>query len=338
MSGKGRPSVKKISEVTGFSPATVSNALNMKRGVNRDTVERILKVAEDLGYCMGGKELKSIKFVLFRRNGLIIDGSAFHPEVIEGVEQAAKENGLNTLFVRLDRDDPDYEEQVGKLSLDMSCGVILLATEMQQEDFALFRNFKCPLVLLDGWCDGMLFDGVLINNEESAALAVRYLAEKGHRDIGYIGGDFRIQAFRNREAGFRRAMREHSLEPRPAWCITVGTKMETAYEGMLRYLEGEPELPTAFFADNDLIALGAMKALTEKGYRVPEDVSIVGFDNLPYSAISNPPLTTLQVHKQSMGHEAVERLLSIAERPQGARIKVECCTSFIERESVKDFN
>ena len=336
MSIKAKPNVKKISEATGFSPATVSNALNMKRGVSRETTDRILKAAEELGYCVGSKGLKSIKFVLFRRNGLITDGSTFHPEVIEGVEQAAKENGLNTLFVRLDWNDPDYEEQVGELSIDVSCGVILLATEMQQEDFALFQNFKPPLVLLDGWCDGMLFDGVLINNAESAALAVCYLVEKGHSNIGYIGGDFRIQAFRSREMGYRRTMLEYGLELRPAWSFTVGTKIETAYEGMLRYLERRPELPTAFFADNDVIALGAMKALTKMGYRVPEDVSIVGIDNLPYSAISNPPLTTIQVHKQSMGREAVERLLSISEHPQEMRVKLECCTSFIERESVKN--
>lgn len=335
MSAKGKPSVKQISEATGFSPATVSNALNMKRGVNKETLERIFRVAEEMGYSVGSKGIKSIKFVLFRKNGLIIDGSTFHPEVIEGVEQAAKENGLATMFVRLDADAPDYEEQVGKLAMDVSCGVILLATEMQQEDFEPFRSFKCPLVLLDGWCDGMYFDGVLINNSESAALAVRHLIEKGHRRIGYIGGDFRIQAFRSREAGYRRAMLENGLKPNAEWQVTVGTRLETAYEDMLLHLEREPSLPTAFFADNDLIALGAMKALTEKGYRVPEDVSLVGIDNLPYSAISNPPLTTIQVHKQSMGREAVERLLSILERPQDARIKLECCTSFIERESVK---
>lgn len=335
MGAKGKPSVKQISEATGFSPATVSNALNMKRGVNKDTVERIFRTAEELGYCVGSRGIKSIKFVLFRKNGLIIDGSTFHPEVIEGVEQAAKENGLATMFVCLDADAPDYEEQVGKLAMDVSCGVILLATEMQQEDFEPFRSFKCPLVLLDGWCDGMYFDGVLINNSESAALAVRHLIEKGHRKIGYIGGDFRIQAFRSREAGYRSALLEKGLRPNSEWQVTVGTKLETAYEGMLLYLERGPSLPTAFFADNDLIALGAMKALTEKGYRVPEDVSLVGIDNLPYSSISNPPLTTIQVHKQSMGREAVERLLSILERPQDARIKLECCTSFIERESVK---
>lgn len=94
-----KPSVKRISEITGFSPATVSNALNMKRGVNKDTAERIFQVAGELGYFTGSKSLKSIKFVQFRRSGGIIDDSPFHPAVIEGVEEAARENGLATIYI-----------------------------------------------------------------------------------------------------------------------------------------------------------------------------------------------------------------------------------------------
>lgn len=335
MNTNQKPSVKKISEVTGFSTATVSNALNMKRGVNRETVERIFQAAEELGYSLSAKGLKSIKFVLFRGTGQIIDGSTFHPEVIEGVEQAAKENGLSTIFIRLDRDAPDYEEQVSKLAMDLSCGVILLATEMQKEDFERFLSFKSPLVLLDGWFDGMPFDGVLMNNRESAEMAVTYLIEHGHRHIGYIGGSFRIQNFKSRERGFRMVLEEQGLELRPEWRVLVGTSMESAYDGMLQWLEGKPELPTAFFADNDLIALGAMKALAQKGIRVPEDVSVVGFDNLPYSAISAPALTTIQVHKRSMGQMAVHHLLSVASGQQSCHCKLQCCTTFVERESVR---
>ena len=335
MSANNKPSVKKISEVTGFSTATVSNALNMKRGVNRETAERIFQAAEELGYSLGTKGLKAIKFVLFRRTGRIIDGSAFHPEVIEGVEHAAKESGLSTMFVRLDRSAADFEEQVSKLAMDLSCGVILLATEMEREDFQYFLNFKAPLVLLDGWCEGMPFDGVLINNFESAAMAVNYLIDRGHRRIGYIGGDLRIRNFRSRERGFRVALAERGVEFCMEWRVMVGIQMEEAYDSFLRWLETGPELPTAFFADNDMIALGAVKALTQKGFRVPEDVSVVGFDNLPYSAISTPGLTTIQVHKQSMGQAAVQHLLSVAAGQRGCRSKIQCCTTFIERESVR---
>ena len=97
-------SIRKISEITGFSPATVSNALNHKRGVNKETAEQILKTAEELGYHTGEK-IRRIRFVIFRRNGLIIDDSPFHPAVIEGVERQAKLMGLETLFCHVDVND-----------------------------------------------------------------------------------------------------------------------------------------------------------------------------------------------------------------------------------------
>ena len=242
-----RPSVKRISEITGFSPATVSNALNMKRGVNKDTAERIFQVAEELGYFTGSKNLKSIKFVQFRRNGGIIDDSPFHPAVIEGVEEAARENGLSTIYIRLNYSAPDYAEQVSQIISDSNGGVILLATEMLEEDFDLYLNCKCPLILLDGWCERQPFNGVLINNIDSAQNAVHYLIRRGHRDIGYVRGSFRIKAFQARECGYRQALAEHGIKLNPDWCVTVGTKTDSAYVDMLRYLDTNPTLPTAIF-------------------------------------------------------------------------------------------
>lgn len=335
MGGKTKPSVKRISELTGFSPATVSNALNMKRGVNRETVEQIFQAAEQLGYATASKGLKSIKFVLYRKNGKIIDGSTFHSQVIDGVEQEARLNDLPTIFVRLNADSLDFEQQIRDLAIDLRCGIILLASEMTQDDFVPFSNFRVPLVLLDGWCDTMNFDGVLINNLESASAAVEYLIDRGHSKIGYLGGDFRIYSFQNRQNGFRMAMERHGLVCRPEWDIRVGAQMETAYEGMRRWLERGEELPTALFADNDLIALGAIKAMTEAGIRVPDDVSIMGFDDIPFAAISTPALTTVCVDKESMGREAVSQLITMAESPRNCRFKHQCCTTLIERESVR---
>ena len=105
---------------------------------------------------------------------------------------------------------------------------------------------------------------------------------------------------------------------------------------MLEHLKQKPKLPTAFFADNDMIALGAMKALQEMGYRIPEDVSIVGFDDLPFSEISNPPLTTLRVPKQEMGRLAVRKLVEVINGNAKIKMKTQVCTAFIERASVSD--
>ena len=112
--------------------------------------------------------------------------------------------------------------------------------------------------------------------------------------------------------------------------------MNDAYQDMLQYLKKNPKLPTAFFADNDMIALGAMKALQERGYRIPEDVSIVGFDDLSFSAISSPALTTLRVPNKEMGKIAVRRLVELVEGIGTDTVtKTQVCPSIIYRDTVK---
>lgn len=327
-------SVRKISEITGFSPATVSNALNHKRGVNKKTAETVQRVAEELGYRVGEK-IKKIRFVIFRRNGLIIDESTFHSSVIEGVERQAKLMGYETLFCHVDINDPEYKAQLREILMDVESAVVLLGTEMMEEDFEPYTHAKNRIILLDGWSDRYSFDGVLISNTDSAARAVEYLVENGHEDIGYIRGDFRIQAFRYREIGYCRVMKKMDYEIRPEFIATVGTKLDTAYEGMKEYLEQTPVIPTAFFADNDTIAIGAMRALQEFGYKIPEDVSIIGFDNVAFGAMANPPLTTVNVYKQEMGEMAVRELLFAVENKSKIRTKIQVCTDFVERASVR---
>lgn len=328
-------SIRKISERTGFSPATVSNALNHKHGVNAETAAIIQKTALEMGYSTDTK-VKKVKFVIYQNNGAIICGSQFHPAVIEGVESAAKENGLETVFVYLNRMDSTYEKQVQDLLADTTSAIILLGTELTEEEFPRFNSFQGNLILLDGWSDLLTFDAVLINNTDSAMQAVRYLIDHGHKQIGYIRGDFRINAFRYREIGYRRALEEANLEIPENGIITVGTKMESAFSDMYQYLAEPKKLATAYFIDNDEIAMGVMRALAGRGYRIPEDVSIIGFDNLAFGAISVPPLTTMNVYKQEMGRIAVQRLMELINHPSETKSKIQVCTSFVERESVRD--
>ena len=151
-------SIRKISEITGFSPATVSNALNRKRGVNAETSEKIFRVAEELGYRMEEK-IKKIRFVIFRRSGLIIDDSPFHPAVIEGVEHQAKSMGYETVFCHVDINDAQYQMQINEILSDTESAVVLLGTEMLEEDFEPFTQAKNKIILLDGWSDRYFFAG-----------------------------------------------------------------------------------------------------------------------------------------------------------------------------------
>ncbi len=327
--------VREISRRTGFSPATVSNALNNKRGVNKETAETIRRMARELGYERSGN-LDHIRFVLARRTGRILDEGTFHPGVIEGVERAAAQHKLQTTFTTIELSDREAaSRQAREIAADTNNGIVLLATEMGEDDYALFRGAAAPLVVVDGWSDRLFFESVVTQNENSVFREVTYLVEHGHRRIGYIAGDYRIKNFPLRERGYRRAMREAGLAIDPKWRIEVGTTVNGSYDSMRAWLAGNPALPTAFFVENDIMALGCMRALSERGVRIPEDVSMVGFDDLPYASICNPPLTTARIPNREMGEIAVRRLIDQIREPRDYTCVTHLSTTFVERQSVK---
>ncbi|MGL6198968.1 MAG: LacI family DNA-binding transcriptional regulator [Lachnospiraceae bacterium] len=328
-------SIKKISEITGFSPATISNALNNKRGVNKETAAEILRVAKELGY-ISENRITKIRLVIYKRNGEIIDDTPFFPLLIDGVESECKRLGYEMTICNLDKREPDYEDQVRWLINDITSGIIFLGTELMENDIDIYRSAKCPFLLFDYFEPDMQFNGVLINNSDSARVATEYLIDRGHQKIGYLRGDFRIKGFRSRAMGYARAMQNHGLEVNHKYTYTLATGMEGAYEDMKKVLKRNPELPTAFFADNDMVALGAMKALQEFGYKVPDDVSIIGFDDLPFCEITTPRLTTIRVSKQEMGVIAVRRMNEMIKNPGRSKMKIGVCTEFVERESVRE--
>lgn len=330
-----KASIRTISKITGFSPATVSNALNRKKGVNKQTSEEIFKVANEIGYANETK-ISRIKLVIYKRNGSIIDNSPFFTNLLEGVETECRSLGYEMMVCNLDRRSDSYEQRLAELLNDKTTAIIMLGTEALDEDFVRFKDAKCPLVLLDSWCTSMEFNGILINNADSAKNAVDYLIQKGHREIGYLKGKFRIKAFTARASGYSRALYKHGISMNEQYIVPLSTTMDGAYKDMISYLNQKPLLPTAFFADNDMIALGVMKALIEKGYRIPEDISLIGFDDLTSCEISTPRLTTIRVFKQEMGQLAVRRLHDVIRDGNGIKSKIQICTEFIERDSVKD--
>lgn len=331
-----KASIKQISEITGYSPATISNALNHKKGVNRKTANTIFQVAKEIGYISENK-ISKIKLVIYKRNGLIIDDSPFFSVLLKGVENECRASGYEMVMCNLDRTTPDFEEQVNAILNDTSTAVILLGTELLDDEFPLFMNGHCPIVLLDCWSSNFPMNAVLINNADSAVNAVQYLIKRGHRKIGYLRGKFRIKAFTSRFAGYSRSLAKNNISLNNEYIFTVSTTMDGAYKDMREHLEKRPKMPTAFFADNDMIALGCIKAFEEYGYRVPEDISVIGFDDLPFCEISTPRLTTIKVYKYEMGQLAVRRLIELMKDGHSKiNTKTQVCTEFVERDSVAD--
>lgn len=327
--------IRQISEETGFSMSTVSNALNHKKGVNKETAEKIIKAAEELGYRLG-EGITKIRFVIFRRDGRIIDESSFHSVVMEGVERQARQLGYETIFSRVDINDADYESQLQDILTDMQSAVVLLGTEMEEEDYEPYTHAKNKIILLDGQSKKYSFDSVLINDTDAAAEAVEYLVQKGHKKIGYLRGESRIQAFCSRELGYYQVLNKYGLPIKEEYIATVGTKVKSAHQKMRQYLASVKEVPTAFFADNDIIAFGCTQAIKECGYDVPGDISVVGFDNVMYGMVSEPPLTTVHVHKQELGARAVREVVAKTEVESEAKVKIQVCAEFVERESVRE--
>lgn len=326
-------SMRKLSEMTGYSPATISNALNHKRGVNAETAEKIIAIAKETGY-IPETVVRKIKLVIFKRNGLIIDDSPFFHAIINGFEQECRNNGFEMVISNVDKRDEDYEKQVHSLIDQTEFAIVLLGTEMIDGDLDIFRGAKCPIVILDYSDDSMQMDSVAINNQDSVVLAMRYLVDRGHTKISYLRGSYRIKAFRERLQGYRILMQKKKLPYDDKNIITLSTTINGAYRDMLQYLDKKPDLPTAFMADNDMIAIGAMKALQERGVRIPEDVSIVGFDDISFSEISSPRLTTIRVPNIDMGRLAVRRVIERLDGKTDGVIKLLVCTTFVERDTV----
>lgn len=330
-----RVSIRDLSKITGFSPATISNALNHKRGVNRSTAEEVFRVAREMGYFSTG-DVKKITLLVFKKNGLIIENASFFQELTEGAEEECRRLGYEMEICRADQRAPDYEGQVRDLLKKPETAVLVLATEMTDDDLKLYRNAPCPIVLLDYWSERMEFDAVLVNNEDGARMLTEHLLNHGHREIGYIRSSFRIKNFRSRFMGFQTALKKKKISCQEKYIITLGTTAERAYQDMLQYLKKEPQLPTAFFIENNMIAVGVMQALQEMGYRIPEDVSITVFGDISSEYGISPAPTVLELPNKELGKMGIRRVAElIGETDRSPAAKIQLCPRMLCRETVR---
>lgn len=227
-----KTTIRRISEATGFSAATISNALNRKKGVNPRTAEEIFKTASEMGYLQAAQQRK-IHFVMYRTNGLITDDTPFFTMMMDGFQSECRRRGYDMVINYLDRRAADFKSQLDVLLEDRDSLVALMGAELMDQDLHYFSRARCRIVTLDYWSEDLPYSGIITNNSESARTAVNYLVEKGHRRLGYLRGDFRIKAFKLREAGYRAALAEQGIPYDPGYTVTVSTTMDGAYRDML---------------------------------------------------------------------------------------------------------
>ena len=326
--------IKTISEITGYSQATISNVLNHKKGTNRNTAAEVLRVAKEIGY-LDSTKIENIKLVVYKKSGRVLTETPLIADLIAGIESEGRENGLDTIIYNLEQGEEQFQAKLNAVLEERNSGVILFATELDWEDMKPFQTMAAPLIVVDAWFREGDFDTVLMDNTNSVYKMVTYLLENHHREIGYIDSSVPVRNFYYRKKSFLDTMNEFHVPVEEKYMVKVGPTMNDAYEDMKEYLSGKPETPSAYCAANDIIAFGAMRALRECGYEIPEDVSVVGFDNMPFCEMTSPPLTTIDFPKKEIGVTAVRQLMQQCNQSERVSYKVELLTRLVERDSVR---
>jgi LacI family transcriptional regulator len=330
-----------IAKAAGVSPASVSLALNERTGVGDQTRRRIKAIAQKLGY-RGTRPpraaaSRTLCFLHVARHGQTInrDHDVFIADYIEGLGQGARAAQLNLEILTFKK--RPVEEIVRAARLTEAAGIVVLGTELTAAEVEAFAPVRKPLVFLDTWYDHLPFDFVDMNNQDAVFAIVSHLHALGHRRIGMVTSAVETRNIKLREEYFVASLARLGLPFDRRHLFSVGLTFHRAYEDLRAILRGKPDLPTALFCGNDTVACGCLRALVGHGVRVPEEVSLVGFDDLPLAAVVDPPLTTMQVSKAEIGRMAVHllftRLHAAAPAPP---VKVLVGGRLVERESVKD--
>lgn len=304
------PTIRDVAKHAGVSVATVSRSLNNHPGITDTTRQRVVSAASELGYDLsnlrqqhGRSRLKRITF-LYRRQRESAGGNPFYSPVLHGVEEACRTEKMGLSYSSVGSDDP-LPELIARQEAE---GLICVGYfEPRQLEAVLALNL--PAVLVDHWYPG--FTCVNSDNFGGAYLLTEHLIEQGYRRIAFISGPQTHYSIAQRVQGYRHALLAHGLLPDPALeAARFPLDEEEGTESAVHRLLQLEKRPDAIFAFNDATAFKAMRVCQMQGLRVPEDLAIVGFDDLVGAALSFPPLTTVQVDKEALGSRGVDCLMN----------------------------
>jgi LacI family transcriptional regulator, galactose operon repressor len=305
-------SIKEVALKAGVSIATVSRVLNNTGPVAEETRRRIQETIEKLRYVPHGAARSLITNQTDTIGVLLPDlYGEFFSEVIRGVDLAARRSGYHVLVSGFHSDRAEIEAVLRAMRGRVD-GVIVLSPDVDAQ--TLRRNLPetLPVVLLNTPVDGASFDAIEIDNYGGAVAMVRHLAALGHGRIALIQGPAENVDARERLRGYRDALRALGKEPSPGLEIAGDFSEESGYRAGERLLALAPR-PTAVFAANDSMAIGCLLALRAAGVRVPEDMAVAGFDDIPIARYITPSLTSVHVPIAELGTRAMERLLHAVE-------------------------
>lgn len=330
LSGK-LPSERELARQCGLAPMTV------RRAVSELVEEGFLfrEVGKGTFVCEPGAPALKTFNVAFALSSVVADGALnpYFSVILQGVQAECAARGYNVIYcTRIEEVLPFDETGVAGRHRRKADGIVAAAVASAEEAAVVRASRILPVVTLDCVVEGVA--SVLADNIGGSELATGHLLALGHRRIGHLAGAQDSAVGRQRFEGYRRALERSGIGFRPELVREVGFSFERGYSGVDELFSATPP-PTALFCANDAVALGAMKRLRERRVRVPQDVSIVGFDDIETARQSEPPLTTISVPKRDISKAAVEYLMRTMKGPSRSRaaenIVVPC--QLVERES-----
>ena len=330
--------IRELAGEIGVSPATISMVLNGKGDISEQTRVKVLEAVEKYGYSPKRRKAvlrNRILLIQYRGSGYLVEeNQGFISAIIDAIEKNLKNEDYGLSIVNI---SGSLREELEAMNYEGYSGAILIASEIPQSMYGDIASIRIPFIVIDNPVPNYNYPCLCMNNEENVWIALNFLKQRGFYKIGLLTSSIPFENFEIRNRGFFRSLEslgfsfwgpEHRLRP----------DMKGARADMLRDLDacGTKELPECFFAVNDIIALGAITALRERGVRVPEEVSVIGFDDIPYAAVSSPTLTTIHVQRRFIGYEAVRGILNRIENPQLDPVKTLVTGKLVERRSVRN--
>jgi len=306
-----RVNIQEVAKLAGVSPSTVSRALNNHPGISEKTRQKIIEVAKKLNYKPNyrGQILttKSTKNI-----GLLITDitNPFFPELVRGAEERASEAGYTILLGNTSESEEKETNYLDFFSRGPVDGVIISASRISNEHIINLAEEGLPIVVINRMLEHPKISYVSTDMEKGGYLATKHLIKLGHSRIAFINGPKLSEAAERRLSGYKRALTESKIRYNPN-LISFNTPVaDSGYKEAIKLLCAKNP-PSAIFTYNDLMAFGVIKAAKELGIKIPEELSIIGFDDIFFSNFTDPPLTTVRQPKEELGENAVELLLKL---------------------------
>jgi len=308
-----RVNIQEVAKEAGVSPSTVSRALNGFPGISEKTRERIVEIARKLNYRPNYRG-QILTTQSTKNIGLLITDitNPFFPELVMGAEEYASKSGYTVLLGNTSESEEKETNYLDFFSRGPVDGIIISASRVSNEHIIMLAEEGLPIVVINRILEHPKISYVSTDMEKGGYLATMHLLRLGHSKIAFINGPKHSEVSQRRLEGYKKALKEVGVDYNPDLISFNVPISESGYKEAIKLL-CTGEAPTAIFTYNDVMAFGVIKAAKELGIKIPEELSVVGFDDIFFSSFTDPPLTTIKQFKEELGRMAVELLFKLME-------------------------